>query len=328
MFKVGDKVRIISLDSSEAELGTHCDMKSVGDIIEVEATSFERSIVNNGIYYSKKDLELVEEEVDVNYILLPNSINVAFNGQLHTVKEGDHRYSQILEAVKSGDLEAIPSLIDITESFNAIDGVELVDGRIKLNGKDIPEVVSDRVLKFKEQGLPFEPLVKFAEKLMNNPSFNSRKMLYKFLEHNGHPITKDGNFIAYRKVRTDFTDCHTGKMDNSLGAIVTMDRNEVDDNPDNTCSSGLHVAAYDYASTFSQGHLLEVEIDPEDVVAVPNDYDGEKMRVCKFRVVKICESKLEDVELYEDFDEYGYNEYGYNEDGFDEFGMYDNSRGD
>ena len=86
-----------------------------------------------------------------------------------------------------------------------------------------------------------------------------------------------------------------------------MDRNEVDDNPDNTCSSGLHVAAYNYAKSFSSGHLVEVEINPEDVVAVPNDYDGEKMRVCKFKVVKICESKLEE-ELYDDGDEYGDDE--------------------
>ena len=239
---------------------------------------------------------------EVNYILLPDSVTVSFDGQLHTIKTGDHRHGKIVEAIKSGNLEVIPELVDVAKSFSSIEGVELVEGRIKLNGRDIPEVVSDRVLRFKEQDLPFEPLIKFSEKLLKNPSFNSRKMLYRFLEHNGHPITKDGNFIAYRKVTRDFKDCHTGTMDNSIGQVVEMDRAEVDDNPDNTCSSGLHVAAYEYAKNFSIGHLLEVEIDPEDVVAVPNDYDGQKMRVCKFRVVRICESKLENVELYDEDD--------------------------
>jgi len=37
---------------------------------------------------------------------------------------------------------------------------------------------------------------------------------------------------------------------------------------------------------------------------VPNDYDGEKMRVCKYVVRGINESKLEDVEIYDDYDEY------------------------
>jgi methionyl-tRNA synthetase len=31
--------------------------------------------------------------------------------------------------------------------------------------------------------------------------------------------------------------------------------------------------------------LLDVEVDPQDVVAVPTDYNGTKMRVSKFKVV-------------------------------------------
>lgn len=299
-FKVGDKIKCVEWTGILFKAG------NIYEILKVTESGYETvGEGSNLLYELELNFELVESKSEVNYILLPNSVTVSFEGQLHTIKTGDHRHSKIVEAIKSGTLEAIPELVDVAKSFSNIDGVELVDGRIKLNGKDIPEIVSDRVLKFKEQDLPFEPLIKFAEKLQSNPSFNSRKMLYKFLEHNGHPITKDGNFIAYRKVRKDFTDCHTGTMDNSLGKTVEMDRNEVDDNPDNTCSSGLHVAAYDYAKSFSSGHLVEVEINPIDVVAVPNDYDGEKMRVCKFKVVKICESKLEE-ELYdiEDEDDY------------------------
>lgn len=238
----------------------------------------------------------------MNYILTPQGITLSYEGKLETISNKDHRFDAILEAVKENRLEDIPSLLDVAQSFAGLEGVELIDGRIHIQGKRIPDVLTDRVLNFKASGLPFEPLVKFANKLLRNPSYNSRQMLYKFLEHNGHPITKDGNFIAYKMVRTDFTDCHTGTMDNSVGTIVAMPREEVDDNPDNTCSSGLHVAAYGYASTFSSGHLLEVEINPEDVVAVPNDYNGEKMRVCRYEVKKICESRLDDVDLYDDYD--------------------------
>lgn len=53
-------------------------------------------------------------------------------------------------------------------------------------------------------------------------------MLYKFLEHNGHPITKNGNFIAYKKVTEDFKDCHTKSIDNNIGETVSMAREDVD----------------------------------------------------------------------------------------------------
>jgi hypothetical protein len=237
----------------------------------------------------------------MNYILTPRGITLSYDGAFTTISKGDHRYNDLVKAVREGRLDDIPSILDMSLAFCGIEGVELVDGVIEIKGKRIPDVLTNRVLNFKEQDLPFEPLIEFSTKLLDNPSFNSRQQLYKFLEHNGHPITKNGNFIAYKKVRSDFTDCHTGKFDNSIGQVVEMPREEVDDNPDNTCSSGLHVASHNYASNFSSGHLLEIEIDPRDVVSVPNDYNGEKMRVCKYKVKAICESKLE-TELYEEED--------------------------
>jgi len=308
-FKVGDKVKCLRGDS-EFLLDDGKFYTIDSDI--TSAGTYRLSEIDHHWNESRFELapKKVMPDIKVNYILLPDSITLAFNSQMISIAKGDHRYSAIIEAVKNDSLDLIPDLVDVAKSFSNIDGLELVEGRIRLFGKDIPEVVSDRVLRFKEQGLPFEPLVKFAEKLLKNPSFRSRKMLYQFLEHNGHPITKDGNFIAYKKVRENFKDCHTGSMDNSVGKTVSMNRRDVDDDPANTCSSGLHVAAYNYASNFSHGHLLEVEIDPEDVVAVPNDYDGEKMRVCKYIVRGINESKLEDVDLYDDGDD----EWGYDDD--------------
>lgn len=307
-FKVGDEV-VMNSDYYETEDITGGSFKK-GSIVQITYIKGDHSLgIKNlitgdsrQVYYDRVDfLEEKTPELKVNYILLPDSVTLSFDGKLLTIKSDDNRYSKIIEAIKDNKLELIPDLVDVSKAFNSIEGVELIDGRIKLQGKFIPEVLSNRVLAFKDQNLPFEPLIKFSEKLLNNTSFNSRKMLYEFLEHNGHPITKNGNFIAYKKVKSDFTDIHTGKMDNSLGKVVEMPREDVDDNPDNTCSSGLHVAAYNYAKNFSSGHLVEVEINPEDVVAVPNDYNGEKMRVCKYKVVNICESKLEDVELYEDY---------------------------
>ncbi len=222
----------------------------------------------------------------MNYIILPQSLILNHDGTTTTINRADGRYDKVLDKIKEGKLDEIIPLLSITK--NLIDhGFTVVDGIVHIEDDALPDSLSQRVLDFYNNGLPFQPLLKFWAKLKTNPSFNSRQMLYKFLEHNGHPITSEGNFIAYRAVRNDFLDKHTGKIDNSVGNIVEIDRSKVDDNPNNTCSHGLHVATLSYAQDFASGDdkLLDVEVSPSDVVAVPTDYNGTKMRVCRFKVV-------------------------------------------
>ncbi len=222
----------------------------------------------------------------MNYIILPQSLVLNHDGKTTTINKADGRYDQVIQKIKEGKLDEIIPLLSIADSLSER-GFQVVDGIVHVDGDALPDSLSARVLDFFNNNLPFEPLLKFWAKLKNNPSFNSRQMLFKFLEHNGHPITTEGNFIAYRAVRNDFSDKHTGKMDNSVGNVVEIDRSKVDDNPNNTCSHGLHVATMSYAQTFGSGDdkLLDVEVDPSDVVAVPTDYNGTKMRVSKFKVV-------------------------------------------
>lgn len=225
----------------------------------------------------------------VNYVILSNSLVVNFEGKTFNIASSDGRYHKILEAIKAGKLDLIPDLTDTTIALKQA-GVDIRSGVVYMDDKPLPDTLSDRVLQFFNEGLPFEPLLKFWVKLQKNPSFNSRQQLFKFLEHNGHPITTEGNFIAYRSVTSDFKDHHTRKMDNSVGQIVKVDRSEVDDNPNNTCSNGLHVACLSYADTFGSNRVIvDVEVNPENVVAVPTDYNGTKMRVCEFKVLAVSE---------------------------------------
>lgn len=222
----------------------------------------------------------------MNYIILPNSLVLNHEGTTATIIKEDGRFAQIIEKIKEGKLDEIVPLLNIAQGLED-KGFDIRHGLVHVNGEALPDALSQRVLDFYNNNLPFAPLLKFWAKLKSNPSFNSRQMLYKFLEHNGHPITTEGNFIAYRAVRSDFMDKHSGTMDNSVGNIVEVPRSQVDDNPNNTCSHGLHVATLTYASGFGSGgdKVLDVEVSPEDVVAVPTDYDGTKMRVCRFKVV-------------------------------------------
>lgn len=224
----------------------------------------------------------------MNYTILPQSLVVNFDGLTLTIARDDHRFNQVINAIKQGDFETAKNIAQNNNIFN--DDFELVDDQLFYKGELLPDGLAQRVLAFAKDDLPFDYLIKFFEKLKDNPSYNSRQMLYKFLEHNGHPITPEGNFIAYRGVTHDFKDVHTKTFDNSVGSICEMNRDLVDDNPNNTCSAGLHVACYDYANSF--GHtLVEVEVDPRDVVCVPTDYNGTKMRTCRFKVLNVCKNE-------------------------------------
>lgn len=219
----------------------------------------------------------------MNYMILSDSLIINSNGNTTVINRADGRYDKIIPLLREGKYEDIIPLLDVAKDLKDR-GFDVRHGLVYLDDEALPNSLSTRVLEFYDNNLPFQPLLKFWRKLRNNPSFNSRQMLFKFLEHNGHPITTEGNFIAYRAVREDYKDKHTGTMDNSIGAVVELPRSQVDDNPNNTCSFGLHVATMSYAKDFGS-KVVDVEVDPADVVAVPTDYNGTKMRVCKFKVV-------------------------------------------
>lgn len=221
----------------------------------------------------------------MNYIITNGSLIVNISGNTYTLNRDNGKFDQAIKFIKAKQYKKLEDFLNTKKRLN-VAGFELVDNQILYKKEALPDSLSSRVIEFLNNELPFAPLLKFFVKLKENPSFNSREMLYKFLEHNGHPITSEGNFIAYRGVTDDFKDKHTGKFDNRVGRVCQVKRTEVDDNPNNTCSKGLHVACYGYAKDFASV-VVDVEVNPKDVVAVPTDYNGTKMRVCRFKVVAV-----------------------------------------
>lgn len=250
----------------------------------------------------KKEEVLQKKETGmVNFHVLKESIVLNYDGKTHVIAKGDDRYEGVLACIRSNDLVGIPAIVEIERGFNG-SGLELKDGLVYAEGTPIPTELNNRILAYKEAKIPYDSLLKFWDRLKKNPSFNARLMLFKFLEHNGIAFTQDGHFIAYRGVTEDFKDCHTQSFDNKPGSICHMDRSLVDDNPNNTCSTGLHVACFSYAKGFG-AKLVEVKVDPADVVAVPTDYDNTKMRVCRFEVIQEC--KQENAELVKELPKTG-----------------------
>lgn len=236
----------------------------------------------------------------VSWLITDGNITVNYDGETHIIKRVDALADRLIEAIKSEDWEAIPNLVSASKRVEAYsNGNFLVkDGLVYVNGVAASQVLSDKIVRFSNEGLPFKPLLKFAENLQSNPSFRAVNELYQFLEKNLHPLTDNGCFIAYKKVRKDFKDAYSGKFDNSVGNVVEMPRNQVNEDANQTCSHGLHVANWDYAhnvySAGDGGIMLEVEVNPIDVVAVPIDYNNAKMRVCKYKVLSVITQAHDD----------------------------------
>lgn len=236
------------------------------------------------------------------------SITLYVNGERKVVAEDNAKFEDILQALKNKeDPEDILAMVDKALSINKhCRGLFVViDGMVTIDGKPVPDALSNKIISFEEQGVDVEPLVHFWRNLSKNPSFRSRQQLYRFLDANSVPIVEQGEvkkfkfhgserevdcsgfFVSWKSVRKDFMDHHSGTFDNSPGTVVEMDRGEVNDDPNVTCSNGLHVAAWDYARCFmSGGTYVMVYVDPADVVSVPIDYNDQKMRTCRYYVVE------------------------------------------
>ena len=136
-----------------------------------------------------------------------------------------------------------------------------------------------------ELGLDTTPMVLFLTNLMQNPSKRAVDELFGFMEACTLPITPDGFFLAYKRVNNDYTDVHSGAISNTVGSVVKMERNLVDEDKSRTCSAGLHFCSYEYLASFRGARTVVLKINPKDVVAIPIDYNNSKGRTCEYTVV-------------------------------------------
>ena len=221
------------------------------------------------------------------FIMQGNSITIVIGTTPFTLTKSSINYNKVIDAIKANDWETVKDVVDPVQVV-----VKYTNGFVRIEGeslywKDTPfdNSIAKRMIAMLKDGFPVDPLVAFMNNLMFNPSFNSVNQLYGFLEKNNLPITSDGYFLAYKKVKDDYTDCHTGTMDNSVGKTVEMPRNMVDDVAGNTCSTGLHFCSQEYLKSFGGERVVILKINPADVVSIPSDYNNSKGRTCRYEVI-------------------------------------------
>lgn len=206
--------------------------------------------------------------------------------------------------------------VALTTKFSKVsDRVSIRGGKVFFDNMPTENVLTDAIIRFYLAGHDdFMSLVNFMEKIEVNPNPNSRENLFRWLSSGRFSITPDGDIIAYKSVnrRTglgvvkagDPPDEYlstrsgpaivdgnpvNGHVPNNPGVIVEMARDEVTFDPHTTCSKGLHVADWSYASPsgpMDGNAILMVLVNPRDVVSVPTDYGNKKMRVCRYKVLQ------------------------------------------
>lgn len=239
-------------------------------------------------------------------------LTVVIGGKPYTMPSSNVNFQKAIDALKIGDEESLVGLFDqrIAVANYAEGKVEIKDNKLFCDGEELHGHVVNRLFNHMEKGLDFKPLMRFIEKLNNNPSRRATSELYNFLEHKQMPLTDTGNFVAYKAVSGEYKDLYSHTFDNSIGQILSMNRNKVCDDANIGCSYGFHAGSYEYAQGYAPngGHVMLVEISPEDVVSVPLDCGQQKLRTSKYTVVAHCEKVLKE-EIYfdddvdEDFDE-------------------------
>lgn len=232
-------------------------------------------------------------------------ITAVIDSKPYTVETDHINYQKALQAVREQDWATFVDAVDLSlkvADFTHEGGVTVKDGVLSFRGEEVNNTLSKRILEFMSKDLPFKPLMNFLINLMENPSKRAVDELYDFLEAGELPITEDGYVLCFKNVRENFYSIHgnpkivpmkgtmneKGQILNAVGETIEIRRNQVNEDSEQTCSDGLHVASIGYLPHFSDtegGKTVICKVNPKDFIAIPKDYANQKARVCAYTVI-------------------------------------------
>jgi hypothetical protein len=227
---------------------------------------------------------------NIAFIKTGDNLTVSLSGRIYNVEGSHPNYCAVLSALKAGNAAKLKNLLDVARAVETFAGgkVRVQNGGVFFGNRQLHGTVVNRILSFMSDGLPRKPLFNFVEKLMQNPSARSVEQLYDYLELYKMPICEDGDFLAFKAVRHDFRDKHTGRFSNKPGNVLEMPRNEVDDDADLGCAAGWHCGAATFVASFGSDNdrFVLVKVNPRDVVSCPKDSSYQKLRVCRYEILR------------------------------------------
>lgn len=239
-------------------------------------------------------------------------VSAFIDGKTYAATSQTHPNINTIVRLLQDDDRSVVALFDpseqIVQAFEKLSHRVSISGdKVYLDGDPAPEAISDAIVRFYRSGIGYEPLVKFLDKLAGNPEPHSVEQLYPWLQahEDSFTINAEGDLVAYKGVEETEPgvflsissgkanvngEVQTGRIEQRLGDEVDMPRSEVQFNPGVGCSTGLHAGTWEYASMFGRGAVLEVTIDPADVVSVPTDCNSQKLRTRRYVVTDVLDA--------------------------------------
>ncbi len=270
---------------------------------------FNHSSDANKIASVEVDTNVAETNKEPKFLVTSNTVMIAIDDEIHTVDSSHGNFNLIKEAISQKDFELAIELSDIIKAVSKYSSgdVEVTCDSVKYKGKEFSNDLTNRILDSMANGVKPKELACFMNNVMQNTSYRAINELFRFLRACSLPITSDGYFLAYKKVRSDYTDGRTGTIDNSIGSKPSMLRSDVDDDSNNTCSTGFHFCSLKYLDNSIGGsRVMVVKIHPKDVVSIPKDYNDSKGRCCEYEVIGelgnlYCYSEIPDFIVDDEF---------------------------
>ena len=228
------------------------------------------------------------------FTLQRDFLSVVFNGRSYPMSKNQPTFKQMKLALERGQWNKVPKLISLAAQV-----AEKSHGRVSVTadgvfykGVKVHNSLTAKISELIDHGKPVAHLLRFMDNLNQQPSVNIINEIYQWLSSGRFALTDDGCFLAYKKVDVDYKDFYTHSVDYHVGQVVTMPRKDVDPNRHNTCSYGLHFCSKDYLPNYGGGfssgdcRIMEVKINPADVVSIPVDYQYTKGRTWRLEVLR------------------------------------------
>ena len=230
----------------------------------------------------------------LSYVLKPENLAVAITNpttkmpEWKTMHSTHVSFNSIVRALKAKNWSRALRLFDTAQLIadKSQGKVQVKKDGVFYNGTLLDNSLTTRILQLIKEGKPVSHMLRFMDRLYLNPSQNAISELYDWLAGCKLPITDDGRFVAYRRVKADYKDVYTGTIDNSPGQLVWMKRSDVVADRHNTCARGLHFCSIAYLPSYPGDRIMQVVVDPADVVSIPSDYQYTKGRTWQYEVVK------------------------------------------
>lgn len=233
------------------------------------------------------------------------TITVIVDGKPRTISASNANFTKVKALLLSGEHSEIPTLLDVRASIEKMGNgdLKIVGNKVFYMGSEIRPYQSQKIISMMKAGhKDINPYRRMVERLAQNVSSRAQDEFPRFAEYKELPIDEDGFVYAFKGIQGNNYSCwgntHTrvlkGKVDssghiwNGVGEEIEVDRRDVCDDFRKTCAEGLHAGSRDFGEGYGE-KLCLIKFDPKDVVCIPCDAEGQKMRLCHYWVISDTE---------------------------------------